>query len=67
MGINEGGVIMKKCINCKNIFGRDICWFCSIDGREINHPFFMGGKKCPCYEKYVKEKRKKFQYPQKKD
>ena len=55
---------MKKCINCKHLFSRDICYFCDIDYREIEHPFFMGGKKCPCYEKYVKEKTK-YEYPQK--
>ena len=55
---------MKKCINCIHLFSRDICCFCDIDNREIPHPFFMGGKKCPCYEKYVKKK-EKYTYPQK--
>ena len=54
---------MQKCIDCKHLLGRDICYFCGIDGQEITHPLFMGGKKCPCYEKY-KKTTEKFNYPQ---
>jgi len=55
---------MKKCINCKHYFSRDICGFCRAnnDIRKIEHPFFMGGKKCECYEKRIKQK---FEYPKK--
>ena len=56
---------MKKCINCKHYFVRDICGFCELNGvREIKHPLFMGGKKCECYEKNKKAKNS-FEYPKK--
>lgn len=55
---------MKRCVNCKHYFTRDICGFCELNGTiEIKHPFFMG-KKCECYEKRKKEN-KKFEYPKK--
>lgn len=57
---------MKKCINCKYLYSSDICCFCGINNQLIEHPLIMGGKKCPCYEKYVKVKTK-YEYPQKKD
>ena len=60
---------MKRCINCKYYFVRDICGFCNVNGNiiEIKHPFFMGGpKKCSCYEKIMDAKdNKKFTYPKK--
>lgn len=55
---------MKNCNNCKHLYTVDICAFCDINGSELEHPFFMGGKKCPCYEKRVKEK-ERFEYPKK--
>lgn len=55
---------MKKCINCKHLYCREI-YFCDINTQHIPHPLLMGGKKCPCYEKHVKKKTK-FEYPQKK-
>lgn len=56
---------MKNCASCKHSFTMDICCFCGIAGGEIAHPRLMGGpKRCECYEKNVKEKRK-FKYPKK--
>lgn len=31
---------MSKCISCKHLFGRDVCWFCDIKYQEIPHPCF---------------------------
>lgn len=57
---------MKNCLNCIYLFRREID-ICAIGWRYIPHPFFMGGKKCPCYEKQKLIKKKiKFEYPQKK-
>ena len=58
---------MKNCANCKYSFTRDICCFCEIAGREIAFKRLMGGpKKCECYEKFIKERRK-FKYPKKEE
>ena len=55
---------MKKCINCKHLYGDNLGYYCSINCQYISHPLFMGGKKCPCYKKFKLEKTK-FEYPQK--
>jgi len=58
---------MEKCINCKHLVAVDICYFCRINGQNVNFPRLMGGsKKCECYEKIIKNK-SKFNYPIKKD
>lgn len=57
---------MKKCANCKHLYGRWGAWLgCELNDKEIKHPYLVGGKKCPCYEKYIKEKTK-FEYPKNK-
>lgn len=56
---------MKKCANCKHLYGRWGAWLgCELNHEEVKHPYFMGGKKCPCYEKQEKQE-KKFEYPKK--
>lgn len=58
---------MKSCANCKHAHIRDLYSFCKINYREIAFPRLMGGpKKCECYEKNIKEKRK-FEYPKKEE
>lgn len=59
---------MKNCANCKHLFtSDDIFYFCEIADRVIAFPRLMGGpKKCECYERLIKEKRK-FQYPKKEE
>ena len=59
----------ERCINCKNLEARDICYFCGINYAEIKHPNLMGGSdKCECYEKYEKINPKpEFEYPKKGD
>lgn len=56
---------MKNCANCKHLVVRDVLCFCGINGMDIVLPRLMGGpKKCECYEKRIKVKRK-FEYPKK--
>lgn len=56
---------MEKCINCKHLMAIDICYFCRINGQNVNFPRLMGGsKKCECYSK-IEKQRRKFEYPKK--
>ena len=55
---------MKSCVNCVHSYYVGITPKCSINRKTIPHPYLMGGKKCGCYEKYVKDK---FSYPSKED
>ena len=58
---------MKNCANCKHLRTSDICYYCEIGCRDIRFPRLMGGpKKCECYERYIKTK-KKFKYPTKEE
>ena len=56
---------MNNCKSCRNLFCRDICYFCHMTGSEIKNPYLMGGsKKCECYEKKPKGLTG-FKYPEK--
>ena len=45
---------MKKCANCKNLYGRFGAWVgCELTKKEIKHPYLS---KCPHYESCKKIK-----------
>ena len=55
--------MLKNCANCEHSCCRECYWWCGITGRELKHPYLMGGpKKCECWEKYKREE-DSFEYP----